>query len=94
MSNTHRLVVTMVPCNPAQLSDADKQPVRNNPQPTQATSLLDLPLVMTPVEAAQALGIGRNSIYSLLRSGDLKSIRVGRLIKITRSALEEYLQGY
>ena len=94
MSNRHSLVVTMVPCNPAQLSDTDKQPVRNNPQPTQVTSLQDLPLVMTPVEAAQALGIGRNSIYSLLRSGDLKSIRVGRLIKITRSALEEYLQGY
>ena len=58
------------------------------------TSLQDLPLVMTPAEAAQALGIGRNSIYALLRSESLRSIRVGKLIKIPRAALEEYLQGY
>ena len=58
------------------------------------TSFQDLPLVMTPAEAAQALGIGRNSIYALLRSGELRSIRVGKLIKIPRTALEEYLQGY
>lgn len=58
------------------------------------TSLQDCPLVMTPIEAAHILGIGRNSIYNLLRSGQLKSIRVGKLIKITRAALEEYLQCY
>jgi excisionase family DNA binding protein len=64
------------------------------PQNHRATAVEDLPLVMTPAEVAQALGIGKNSIYALLRSGALKSLRVGRLIKITRSALEEYLQGY
>lgn len=57
-------------------------------------SLQDYPLVMGPAEAATVLGIGRNSIYSLLRSGQLKSIRIGRLIKIPRAALEEYLQQY
>ena len=54
----------------------------------------DLPLVLTPVEVARLLGIGRNSIYALLRSGSLRSIRVGKLFKIPRAALEEYLQGY
>ena len=56
--------------------------------------LQDLPLVLTPVEVAQLLGIGRNSIYALLRSGSLRSIRGGKLFKIPRAALEEYLQGY
>ena len=89
------MVVEMRPCNPAILSAADLSTVCDNPQTTpQAMSLQDYPLVMTPAEAAQALGIGKNSIYALLRSGALKSLRVGRLIKITRSALEEYLQGY
>lgn len=64
------------------------------PQNSRAIAMEDLPLVMTPAEAAQALGIGRNSIYALLRSGELGSIRVGKLIKIPRAALEEYLQGY
>ena len=94
MSNTHRLVVTMVPCNPAQLSNSDTQSVRNNLQPARVTSLQDYPLVMTPAEAAHALGIGRNSIYTLLRSGQLNSIRIGKIIKIPRTALDEYLQHY
>lgn len=95
MSKIIELVVEMRPCNPAILSSADTMPIHNNPQPVpQAMSLQDYPLVMTPAEAAQALGIGKNSIYALLRSGALKSLRVGRLIKITRSALEEYLQSY
>ena len=64
------------------------------PQNHRATAVEDLQLVMTSAEAAQALGIGRNSIYALLRSGELGSIRVGKLIKIPRAALEEYLQGY
>lgn len=54
----------------------------------------DLLLVLTPVEVAHLLGIGRNSVYALLRSGALRSIRVGKLYKIPRAALEEYLQGY
>lgn len=95
MSKIIELVVEMRPCNPAILSAADQSLICNNPQPNpQAMSLQDYPLVMTPAEAAQALGIGKNSIYALLRSGALKSLRVGRLIKITRSALEEYLQNY
>ena len=59
-----------------------------------AMSLQDIPLVMTPAEVARLLGIGRNSVYALLRSGALRSIRVGKLLKIPRAALEEYLQGY
>lgn len=62
------------------------------PQKLRVTSIQDAPLVMTPIEAARILGCGRNSIYSLLKSGKLKSIRVGKLIKITKSALEDYLQ--
>ena len=56
------------------------------------TALQNCPLIMSPTEVAQILRIGRNSIYALLRAGQLKSIRIGKLIKIPRSALEEYLQ--
>ena len=94
MSNS-KIAIEMVPCNPAIFSATDTQPRRTNPQPVpQAMSLQDHPLVMTPAEAAEALGIGKNSIYALLRLGALRSIRVGKLIKIPRAALEEYLQGY
>ena len=82
--------------NPSQTTNINPSmpPHTVPPQNCMATAMQDLPLVMTPAEAAQAIGIGKNSIYALLRSGELGSIRVGKLIKIPRAALEEYLQGY
>ena len=59
-----------------------------------AKNIDDYGLLLSVSDVQEALGIGRNSTYALLRSGKLKSIRVGRLIKIPRAALEEYLQSY
>jgi excisionase family DNA binding protein len=33
-------------------------------------------LLLTPVEAAAALGIGRSKVYELMRAGTLASIRI------------------
>lgn len=33
-------------------------------------------LLLTPTEAADALGIGRSKVYELLRAGTLASIRI------------------
>ena len=33
-------------------------------------------LLLTPTEAADALGIGRSKVYELLRTGTLASIRI------------------
>ena len=57
-------------------------------------SLEDYGLLLTVSEVQEALGIGRNSTYALIQSGKLKSIRVGKLIKVPRAALEEYLNSY
>lgn len=34
-------------------------------------------LLLTPAEAAEALGIGRSKVYELLASGQLPAVRVG-----------------
>ena len=34
-------------------------------------------LLLTPVEAATALGVGRSKVYELMRAGTLPSIRIG-----------------
>lgn len=44
-------------------------------------------------EIAKQLGVSRNTAYALVRSGTLRSIRVGRQIRVPRSALENYLNG-
>ena len=44
-------------------------------------------LLLTPVEAAQALGIGRSKVYELLRSGALASVRIDTCRRIPVTAL-------
>lgn len=56
------------------------------------TSFDNLPLALTVLEAGQVLRVGRSVTYELVRSGQLRSVRIGRSIRIPRDALVEYLQ--
>ena len=42
-------------------------------------------------EVCQELGMGKSWLYRKLRSGEIPSIKLGRVIKVKRSSLEEYL---
>ena len=55
-------------------------------------SLKNYPLVLTVPQLADVLHIGRNSAYALVNSGAIRSIRIGRTIRISQSALLEYLE--
>lgn len=49
------------------------------------------PAILTPTEVMDILGIGKNTVYHLLKSGTLKGLRIGRSWRITGDALEEFL---
>ena len=51
----------------------------------------DLPLTLTVEEAGQILRVGRNTAYDLIRCGKLRSIKVGKQIRIPKQALQDYL---
>lgn len=53
----------------------------------------DLPLALSVPEVAKLLKIGRNTAYELVRSRQIRSVRIGRQIRVPRSALEEYLNA-
>ena len=55
-------------------------------------SLADLPMTLRAEELMPVLGIGRNTAYELVRSGKLRSIRVGRQVRIPKNALIEFLE--
>ena len=55
--------------------------------------LQDLPMTLRVEELMPILGIGRNTAYELIRSGQIRSIRIGRRIRIPRDALLEFLNG-
>ena len=48
-------------------------------------SFEELPLTLRVEDLMPILKIGRNTAYELVRSGQMKSIRVGRQIRIPKS---------
>ena len=49
------------------------------------------PVVLRVEDLAALLSIGRNTAYELVRSGRIRSIKVGRRYRISMEAVEEYL---
>jgi excisionase family DNA binding protein len=47
-------------------------------------------VLLSVEEAAHRLGIGRTTAYYLIRSGDLDSVRVGRLRRVHVDAINAY----
>lgn len=58
---------------------------------TTITSYNDLPLVLHVKDLAKVLSISQNTAYALVRSGQIRSIRTGRIYRIPKDALIEYL---
>jgi excisionase family DNA binding protein len=48
---------------------------------------------LTVEEAAVKLGIGRNSAYEGIRSGEIPSVRIGKRIVVPMRALDRLLEG-
>ena len=48
-------------------------------------------LLLTPLQAARSLGIGRSKLYELLASGALESVRIGSCRRVPAHALHRFL---
>lgn len=51
----------------------------------------DLPLTLRVEDLMPILGIGRNTAYELVRSGQIKSLRIGRKIRIPKAEVLAFL---
>jgi excisionase family DNA binding protein len=47
-------------------------------------------VLLTVEEAAEQLGIGRTLAYKLVSSGEIESIRIGRLRRVPTAAIQDY----
>ncbi len=56
-------------------------------------ALQDLPDVLIVEDVARVLRCGRNAIYELVASGSLRSAKIGRSIRIPKTALIEFLDN-
>jgi len=48
-------------------------------------------ILLTVQEAAKVLGIGRTLMYSLVMSGEVESVPIGRLRRVPAECLTEYV---
>ena len=57
------------------------------------TSMDQIPVVLTVEQLADILGIAQNTAYDFVRSGRIKSVRVGRQIRISKIDLTDLLNA-
>ena len=55
------------------------------------TSFDNLPLTLRVEELMPILGVGRNTAYELVRSGQIRNIRVGRQLRVPKDAILDFL---
>ena len=63
------------------------------PQPKASITLDDSRLAYSMREVATAIGMSERSVWSLVASGRLRAIKLGRSVRIPREALAELLRG-
>lgn len=49
--------------------------------------------VLTVEEVSKLMGVGRTSVYELIRTGALESFQIGRLRRVRHRDLRKYLDG-
>lgn len=61
--------------------------------PAGCTMFAGLPDVLTTAEAAVALQVDPKTVRAMIRRGELRGIRCGRLIRVPKAALVEFCGG-
>jgi excisionase family DNA binding protein len=66
------------------LTEQDHTPAIPEPRPAPERVLL------TVEEAAEQLGIGRTTMFALIRDGAVESVQIGRLRRVPAAAIQAY----
>ena len=51
-----------------------------------------MPDLLSPADAAQALGVTEEDVMAIITSGELQAKKIGASYRIRRAALQEYLE--
>lgn len=51
----------------------------------------EYPDVLTPQQVQEMLGVGQRMAYQLLREGKIQNVRMGRLYRVPKAAVIDYL---
>ena len=54
---------------------------------------MESPILMTVLDAAHALSVSKSRINTLIISGELESVKIGKSRRITREALDRFVEN-
>jgi excisionase family DNA binding protein len=77
----------------AALASQQATPVAAPPPLPTAAAAPALPELLSPADAAKALGVAEADVLAALTDGSLKGKKIGSAWRITRGALEEFLKS-
>jgi excisionase family DNA binding protein len=60
--------------------------------PPPAPEATGMPELLSPAQAAQALGVSEEDVMAIITSGELQAKKIGASYRIRRAALQEYLE--
>lgn len=63
-----------------------------NIEDRKAQVIEQLPVLLTPKDVMDILGVGKNTVYRLLSSGELPAVRIGRHWKIPNNNLRVFIK--
>ena len=66
---------------------------KQSPRRSEAGRVDGLPELCTIEEVAAVLRIGRTLAYELARCGQIRAVRLGRLIRVPRAEIERIVRG-
>jgi excisionase family DNA binding protein len=52
-----------------------------------------VPVLLRSEEVAKSLAIGRTAVFELIRTGELRSVKIGKSRRIPAEAVVEYVAG-
>jgi len=70
-----------------------QQQQQQSVQPQQAATPQEIPDVMTPAQAAEYVQVAESDIISAIEEGGLKAKKIGKVYRISKASLDEFLAG-
>jgi excisionase family DNA binding protein len=57
-----------------------------------ATTTVSEPLLLTTIQAARLLSVGRTTVYELVAAGDLETVHIGRSMRIPADSVRAFVE--
>ena len=77
--------------HPTSASERDRGSAKLSTSKRYRDELVGDSLLLTPEEAARVLGIGRTTVFALMKAGELRPVHIGRSCRLSRAELERYV---